>query len=254
MLEPRRISAISLLAHTNRLFHCRSLAIAAALGWLGAFEADILAPGGGGYRFATPEVEKAFRFLRDLQDSGCAWLGDDKVPEDEFAQRHALFIAASPASIPRQEAVFADLGSKDRWTVLPFPSPDGKPALPVYGPSFQILKSSPKRQLAAWLLVRYLLTPESQARLAAASNFFPLTPASLEHLSALTGTYPQWGQAFDLLQFAIPEPNLPSWRTVRWAVSDAATQLFRYYFTIDKVKDLAELLDATAADLHKRSP
>ena len=41
---------------------------------------------------------------------------------------------------------------------------------------------------------------------------------------------------------------------MRWAVSDAATQLFRYYFTIDKVADLAELLDDTAADLHKRVP
>ncbi len=57
-----------------------------------------------------------------------------------------------------------------------------------------------------------------------------------------------------MLEYAVPEPNLPSWRTVRWAVSDAATQLFRYYFTIDQVAELAELLDDTAADLHRRSP
>jgi multiple sugar transport system substrate-binding protein len=226
----------------------------AVLGWLHAFGADILAPGGGGYRFATPEVEKTLRFLRDLQDSGCAWLGDDKAPEDTFAQRRALFMAASPASIPLQEAVFADLSSKDEWTVLPFPSPNGKPALPVYGPSFQISESSPERQLAAWLLVKYLLSPEIQARLAQAGTTFPADPASLEKLSSLTATYPQWEKAFDLLQYAAPEPNLRSWRTVRWAVSDAATQLFRYYFTIDKVSDLAELLDDTAASLHRRSP
>jgi ABC-type glycerol-3-phosphate transport system substrate-binding protein len=69
----------------------------AFLGWLNGFGADVVAPGGRAYRFATPEVEAGLRFLRDLQDSGCAWLGDDKVPEDEFAGRHALFIAASPA-------------------------------------------------------------------------------------------------------------------------------------------------------------
>jgi ABC-type glycerol-3-phosphate transport system substrate-binding protein len=226
----------------------------AALGWLNAFGADVLAPAARGYRFSTPETERALRFLRDLHDSGCAWLGDGKVPEDEFAGRRALFIAASPAGIPRQEAVFADLGSKDQWTVLPFPSPVGEPAVPVYGPSYQLLESDPERQLAAWLLVKHLLSPASQAQLARASYFFPITPASLEELSTLTATYPQWQQAYDLLEYAIPEPNLPSWRTVRWAVSDAATQLFRYYFTIDQVAQLAELLDDTAADLHRRSP
>ena len=226
----------------------------AVLGWLNAFGADVLAPSGRAYRFATPEVERALRFLRDLQDSGCAWLGDGKVPEDEFAGRRALFIAASPAGIPRQEAVFADLGSKDQWTVLPFPSPVGQPAVPVYGPSFQLLESDPERQLAAWLLVKHLLSPESQGQLARASYFFPVTPDSLPDLGNLTATYPQWQQAYDLLEFAVPEPNLNSWRTVRWAVSDAATQLFRYYFTIDQVAQLAELLDDTAADLHRRSP
>jgi ABC-type glycerol-3-phosphate transport system substrate-binding protein len=225
-----------------------------ALGWLQAFGADVLAPGGRGYQFASPQVERAFRYLRDLLDSGCAWLGEGKVPEDEFANRRALFIAASPAAIPHQESVFADLGSRDRWTVIPFPAPSGEPAVPVYGPSFQLLESSPERQLAAWLFIKHLLSPGSQAQLARSSGFFPVTQASLPDLGNLTATYPQWQQAFDLLQYAVPEPSLPSWRTVRWAVSDAATQLFRYYFTIDQVAALAELLDDTAADLHRRSP
>jgi hypothetical protein len=36
---------------------------------------------------------------------------------------------------------------------------------------------------------------------------------------------------------------------VRWALGDAATQLFRDYFTIDRVPDLVRLLDQTADDL-----
>jgi multiple sugar transport system substrate-binding protein len=226
----------------------------AALGWMEAFGADVVAAGGRGYRFATPEVEQALRFLRDLLDSGCAWLGEDKIPEDELAGRRALFTSASPAMIPQQEAVFADLGSRDEWTVLPYPAPGGGAVLPVYGPSFQVLESSPEKQLAAWLLVKYLLEPESQSRLAQAGYLLPASPASLEELSTLTATYPQWEHAFELLKHAVAEPNLRSWRTVRWAVSDAATQLFRYYFTIDKVSELAELLDDTAASLNRRSP
>ena len=43
---------------------------------------------------------------------------------------------------------------------------------------------------------------------------------------------------------------------MRWAVNDASTQLFRYYFTIDQVPSLVKLLDETAerveAGKHKR--
>ncbi len=226
----------------------------AALGWLEAFGADAVAANGKGYRFATPQVEQALRFLRDLLDSGCAWLGEDKIAADEFAGRRALFTSGSPAMIPQQEAVFADLGSRDEWTVLPYPTPDGEAVLPVYGPSFQVLESSAEEQLAAWLLVKYLLQPESQGRLAQAGALLPNDPAALAGQPTLTATYPQWEKAFSLLEYAVAEPNLSSWRTVRWAVSDAATQLFRYYFTIDKVSELAELLDDTAASLNRASP
>jgi hypothetical protein len=54
-----------------------------------------------------------------------------------------------------------------------------------------------------------------------------------------------------MLPSARSEPPFPSWGTVRWAVSDAATQLFRYYFTARQVPELLKLLDQTAAELHE---
>jgi len=45
---------------------------------------------------------------------------------------------------------------------------------------------------------------------------------------------PQWAAAQQALEYAQSEPTARSWNTVRWALSDAATQLFRSYFTIDK--------------------
>ena len=40
---------------------------------------------------------------------------------------------------------------------------------------------------------------------------------------------------------------------MRWAVSDAATQLFRWYFTMEQLPDTVKLLDRTATELHNRS-
>ncbi len=223
------------------------------LGWLHAFGAEIVQPGGKGYRFDSLAVERAFAFLRQLYDKGCAQLAEGKTIEDEFATRRALFAPGSLAGIVRQEAVFADLGSTDEWTVIPFPSPVQRPGILTYGPSLQVLQSSPAEQLASWLLLKWLISPQSQARLAQAVQAYPTRRQSLDQLAGLTAVYPQWQQALDLLDSASPEPSLASWRIVRWAVSDAATQLTRYYFSIDQVPQLVRLLDETANALHQET-
>jgi ABC-type glycerol-3-phosphate transport system substrate-binding protein len=120
----------------------------------------------------------------------------------------------------------------------------------VYGPSFFVLKSSPSEQLAAWLLARWLVSSESQARMAQANAWLPVRAAAMKEMDRLPATYPQWAAAASLLPEAASEPPYRSWLTVRWALSDAVTQLFRYYFTIDQVPQLVELLDQTAAEFH----
>ena len=113
-----------------------------------------------------------------------------------------------------------------------------------------MLRSTPAEQLASWLLLKWLASPQNLARLAQSVPAFPARSSSLEQLTDLTAFYPQWQQALNLLEAAQPEPDLTSWHTVRWAVSDAATQLTRYYFTINQVPQLVRLLDDTADELH----
>jgi ABC-type glycerol-3-phosphate transport system substrate-binding protein len=110
--------------------------------------------------------------------------------------------AYSVAGIPHQEAAFVNADSKDEWTVIPFPSPDGEPAIDVYGSSFQVLKTDETEQLASWLIIKWLTSPENQAVLSQATGFFPVRQSSLEHLDILPRTYPQWAEAVDLLSMA----------------------------------------------------
>ena len=223
----------------------------AALGWIQAFGGEVLNAGRDGYRFDTPAVKNAFTFLRRLYDEGCAWLSDSQLPETAFAARQGLFAAGSVMGIPHQAEMFERLGSADQWTVIAFPSPAGTPAINVYGPSFSLLPSTPEQQLAAWLFVKWLVDTENQAQLIEASAGFPLRVSVLDEVNIASGSYPQWGAAVDLLSNAKAEPSLASWRLARWAVYDAFTQLFRYYFSADQVPDLAELLNETAADLQR---
>jgi ABC-type glycerol-3-phosphate transport system substrate-binding protein len=226
----------------------------AAAGWLESFGSEFARPDGSGYRFNTSQVEEAFRFLRGLYDAGCAWLPENDSFEDDFASRRALFTAGSLADVPGQLAIMERAGNRDRWTVLPFPSPDGEPAISAYGPSYVILKTTPEQQLAAWLFARWLSEPERQAALALASGTLPTRRSAAQQLSALSSSSAQWHAGQGLIETARMEPSFASWSTVRWALGDAATQLFRYYFTADGIPSLVQLLDETAQELHERSP
>ncbi len=226
--------------------------------WISAFGGQIFDPTkstgkASPYNFAAPEVQKTFNFLRSLFDKGCAWLPEEPYPEQEFANRRSLVITGSPSNLPYQAQLIAQAGG-DRWSVLPFPSESNQPAIGVYGPSYEIFTSTPERQLAAWLFARWMLSAQNQAVMAQASSGFPVIASALGYLTDTETGQPQWAESQQLLQYASPEPTARSWKTVRWALSDAATQLFRSYFKIEQVPELVKFLNQTAADLHSNPP
>lgn len=116
------------------------------------------------------------------------------------------------------------------------------------------LESTPEEQLASWLFIQWLLSAENQARWVQVSQSFPLRVSALEHLDSSDPQPAQWTTAVDLLEFARSEPGYRSWDTVRFAVSDVATQLFRWYFTQEQLPSTVRLLDRTASELHERTP
>jgi ABC-type glycerol-3-phosphate transport system substrate-binding protein len=220
----------------------------AAISWLYAYGAEIQ-DAEDGYLFNVTPVRQSLAFLRNLYEQGCAWLPEDEFIEDEFASRRGLFASGTVLSIPLQEDAFANARSQDEWMVLPYPGQSGPGAVTVYGESFAVITSTPQRQLASWLFIRWMLQPENQARLILKTGAYPLGAAALAEIRTHK-PLKQWQQAVRLLDFAHSEPGLASWRTVRWAVSDVTTQLFRWYFTLDQLPASVRLLDQTAAELH----
>lgn len=228
----------------------------AVLSWIESFGGRIYQPATNPasrrspYHFNTSQVENTFTYLRGLYDDGCARFSTASYPEAEFAARGSLFSTGSITGLPAQKEKISQSGSQDSWTVLPFPSSGSGSAVSVYGPSFLILPSSPAEQLAAWVFIKWLVSPENQARLVQASSAFPIRRSVLDNLATYQRLHPQWAEAASLLTKARAEPAHPSWETVRWALSDASTQLFRSYFTIDQLPSLLALLDRTADELY----
>ncbi|HLF72812.1 MAG TPA: extracellular solute-binding protein [Anaerolineales bacterium] len=224
-----------------------------SLSWMLAFDGG--AQEQGGYRFLFPGNVAAFRYLKTLQQKSCAWVPSPDLPAfDRFAARQALFATAGLQDLPDQTRAFSAAANRDEWTVLAFPGEE-RDALVLYGSSFILLASDDVTQLASWLFMRWMLSPENQARWVQSTGLFPLRASTLDLLADYAAGHPQWAQAVALLPQGEGTPQLASWRVVRVMLGDG----FRDMFDTIRHPDLTEgqvplilrQMDQTAQDLNQ---
>lgn len=220
-----------------------------ALSWLQAFGGGVLE--GADYRFLAPKNIDAFTFVRKLQEDGCAWMPASSVdPIASFASHNALFITASLEQFPDVARAFAAAGSTDAWIPLAFPGVTDS-ALPIYGSSLIMLESNDEGQLATWLFMDWLLTPENDARSARTTGLFPLRTSTLSLLTDYEASHPQWGMAVRLIPQGSLQPQLGSWRSVRVMLGDGFTQMFRASLPSGQVAVILAQMEATSHELNK---
>ncbi|HET7143911.1 MAG TPA: extracellular solute-binding protein, partial [Anaerolineales bacterium] len=219
-----------------------------AYAWMLAFDGGVLE--GDGYRFLAPNNLDAFKFLRELSETSCAWQVTETDPLTAFANREALFITASLEDLPTIAREFASANSTDKWKVIPFPGKnDG--AFVVYGSSYVILKSTDAEQLAAWLFARWLLEIKQDARWVEATHRFPLRSSTIDRLADYRKTHPQWVQAIDLLPQAELQPQKASWRTIKVMLGDGFEHMYRVNVPSGQVAAILAQMESLARDLSK---
>jgi len=194
------------------------------LSWMIAFDGGVQEE--DGYRFLAPGNVAAFKYVKTLQQKSCAWVASvDLSAFDRFAARQALFATASLEDLPDQSRALAAAGSKDEWTVLPFPGLE-QDAFVVYGSSFVMLQADDAPQLASWLFMRWMLSPENQARWIKGTGLFPLRDSTASLVADYSAEHPQWATAVELLSNGELTPQLASWRLVRVMLEDAFRDMF----------------------------
>ncbi|HSJ87500.1 MAG TPA: extracellular solute-binding protein [Anaerolineales bacterium] len=205
------------------------------------------------YRFLTPANINAFRFVKVLQQKNCAWVSSpDLSVYDRFAMRQALFATASLEELPDQSRAFFTSGSQDEWTVIPFPGDEGR-AFVIYGSSFVMFPSDDVTQLASWLFMRWMLSPERQADWVKSTGLFPLRTSTVSLLADYTTDHLQWAEAVKLLPEGKLPPQLGSWHVVRIMLGDAFGDMFDTIrhpdLTDGQVPLILKQMDETVTDL-----
>ena len=218
------------------------------LSWLLAFGGG--AQEEGSFRFLRPKNIDAARFVKGITESNCAWQTQDDQPLSRFVERQALFATASLEELPDLARAFASAGNRDKWTVLPFPGTEGT-VLVVYGSSYIQLVSEDADQLATWLFVRWLLSPENQADWVNSAGYFPLQASTMSLLGDYAAGHPQWVEAVKLLPQGRTTPQLAEWRTVRVALGDAFKFMFRVDTPVGQVPTILAQLDTLVRDLNQ---
>jgi len=205
----------------------------------------LLTPDGLAYDFTDPTVEDVAVFLKDLQDSGCTFT-TESYPNPEFASRKALFTISSTAGLPYQISAFDAEGAiKDDWTLIPFMGKDGGQSVDLFGQYVAIANTNPERMMATWVFVKYLTSPEVQAKWIGGSAYYPTRSDTAPLLVDYAKANPLWSVGLDFVQYGKAEPAWPSWTSVRREVQNTFSALLAGGVT--EIPTFLSDLNATAA-------
>ena len=199
---------------------------------------------GSGYDFTDQTVVDVANFMKDLWDSGCAF-PTESYPNPEFATRKALFTMSSTAGLPYQVAAFeAEDAIQDEWGIIPFPGKDGGQSVNLFGQYVAIANTNPERMMATWVFVKYLTSPEVQAKWTEGSNYYPVNNDAVSMLDTYISDNPIWSQGLSFMQDGKAEPAWPSWTSTRRSVQDTFFAILDA--TPEDIPGLLEDLNATA--------
>jgi multiple sugar transport system substrate-binding protein len=219
-----------------------------------AFRGDPVFTDDEGYDFSSRNIREFAEDWRELSLDGCGQLisnyPNPMAIEEEFGrfnQRKALMIMGSSLMQEHIQMGPNQIGQVDDWQMVAFLGPDGSKAVASEVQSAVIFESEPEAELASWLFLTYLTSPEVQAEWSQYSGYYPTRKDSLPYLSEFTEDDLPWASGLDLLKYSRSAPLHPSWQIVKLAVEDAFEEILANP-DID-LDDQLDVLDKVAEEL-----
>jgi ABC-type glycerol-3-phosphate transport system substrate-binding protein len=194
--------------------------------WVWSRGGELLSKDGQSVTFQEQGLE-ALILLRDLIDSGYAY---QAVVEDgdrlDFGQGKVLFIFDSLDGLRYYSAAVIEGISVEpefEWSIAPFPHEAAKPIVGMRGPTLCVFKTTPQKQLAGWIFIKWFTEPEQAARWAIAADHFPVHKSAIETetMKAHFEENPLYEEAFGFLEYARMEPAIAGWQGVHDALYKA---------------------------------
>jgi len=204
------------------------------------------------YAFGDQAGLAALTFLKELFDEGCA-VSETGAYSDEqdFGAGKVLFTFSSTSHLlPYRDIV--DEGGGFAWSISTMPTTLDTPRVDVYGASLSVMRTTPEKQLAAWLFIKWLTEPEQCARWSRVSNYFPVRRSVAAELADYFAENPQYEKAFGFLSYDLAiEPGVVSYDECRESINK---MLDAVAAGEDPEKRLADVVDECNGFLEMMTP
>jgi multiple sugar transport system substrate-binding protein len=185
---------------------------------------DLLSPDFKSVLFDQKAGLDAMNFLGELFTKKYAIM-QAKAYQDQtdFAIGKCLFGFGSSAGLPYYVAAVKDGGDKVKnWGIAPYPRTTKDPVLNVYGPSTAIFKTTPEKQRAAFMWLKFLMSKDANADWVRAAGYFPARQSTKDALTDYFKANPLYAQAYEWLKYGRSEPQFTAaWEPIRNAIGDA---------------------------------
>ncbi|WP_281889809.1 ABC transporter substrate-binding protein [Paenibacillus sp. YYML68] len=163
--------------------------------WLRTYGVDPIAKDLSKVNFDNPEAVQLATIIKNLVDKKAILLAENT--EQEFTNGRAAMEIGTTARTSTKLDLIKD---KFKWgmTIIPQGKEGSKPITELYGGNQVIFKSTPEKELAAWVFMKYFGQPKAQSIYAAKTGYFPATISSqdTELLKKNYADNPQKKQAF----------------------------------------------------------
>ncbi len=169
------------------------------------------------------EGVESLKLLQKLLGEGVAYVPTGFDHQSDFGLGKVAFVQESSAGRPFFVSTFPKDRPAPAWSIRSLPQSDpAKPRTLQYGTNVIAFKSTPEKQLASWLFIRWIAEKDQAAEWAVKSSYLPIRRSVVDNaaLRAHWDKDVQGKQAFDLTGTAVPEPNVRGQQGIRSVIED----------------------------------
>ncbi len=211
----------------------------------------ILSPDGTAYVFNSPAAVEATTMLQRMLAKKCAveiQVSERNGEQTRFGNGDILFVFGSNSGLPNYlDAV--NKGGKFKWDIALLPYTN-QPAVNLYGASASVYKTTPEKELAAWLLIKFMGEKAQTTRWATVSGYMPVRQSAKADVIAAYKNNPKWSgvtdsyaKLFDWVPYALVESPVAGYDPVRDLIDkDIISKIIT-----DSKADVKKLLDDAVA-------
>jgi multiple sugar transport system substrate-binding protein/sn-glycerol 3-phosphate transport system substrate-binding protein len=199
-----------------------------------AFGGKVLSDDASEYVFNSDAGVEALTTLKRMFDNGCAVelpKGESFGEQNRFAAGKLLFVTASSSGLPFYASSIAKADAPFKWAISLHPQADpAKPVVDLFGASWSVMKTTPEKELAAWLFMKHFTEAENTAAWAITSNYMAVRQSAvattLEKVKANKNfaTFPEaaesYGLLYDWIQYGAVESPVAGYDPVRTIIAE----------------------------------